>query len=426
MKPINKNLYIRKRILPEWIMLFIFVFPFLMAFLMEFLHLPSAVKYVVDAGYIIAGLAVYARKEAALRVNIKPFTRFILIFFLSLLVLYLFNFQSPFYFLWGVRNNFRFYIAFLLFATVFDEEEADGCMKFMDTAFYVNAFITVLQFFILGKRQDYLGGIFGVEKGCNAFTIIFFSIIIGKSLLQFMNGKENVWKCFIKCSVALLISAMAELKFFFVIFIVILFVSTMMTKFSIRKAFMLLAGGALLMFSGMLLPIIFGESRAMTLENILEMVTATNYATAKDLGRFTAIPTISRNILTEPLERIFGLGLGNCDTSSFAICNTPFFVSHSYLNYNWFSSAFLFLETGFAGLAAYLSFFIMCFFLARKQMKQEGANELYCRIGMIMSIICFIMVFYNSALRTETAYMAFFSLALPFVQKNNISEENNI
>ncbi len=426
MKPINKKLYIRKRILPEWIMLFIFVFPFLMASLIEFLYLPSAVKYLVDAGYIVAGLAVYARKETALRVNIKPFTRFILIFFLSLFALYLFNFQSPFYFLWGVRNNFRFYIAFLLFATVFDEEEADGCMKFMDMAFYVNAFITVLQFFILGKRQDYLGGIFGVEKGCNAFTIIFFSIIIGKSLLQFMNGKENVWKCFIKCSVALLISAMAELKFFFVIFIIILFVSTMMTRFSVRKAFMLLAGGALLMFSGMLLPIIFGESRAMTLENIIEMITATNYATARDLGRFTAIPTISRNILTEPLERIFGLGLGNCDTSSFAICNTPFFVSHSYLNYNWFSSAFLFLETGFAGLTAYLSFFVMCFFLARKQMKQSGVNELYCRIGMIMSIVCFIMVFYNSALRTETAYMAFFSLALPFVRKNNILEENNI
>ena len=36
-------------------------------------------------------------------------------------------------------------------------------------------------------------------------------------------------------------------------------------------------------------------------------------------------------------------------------------------------------------------------------------------MGMIMSIVCFILTFYNSSLRMETGYIAFFVLALPFV-----------
>ena len=91
------------------------------------------------------------------------------------------------------------------------------------------------------------------------------------------------------------------------------------------------------------------------------------------------------------------------------------------MNYNWFSSAFLFLETGYIGLIAYLSFFVICFICAVRQLK-KGANELFCRISMIISIICIIMVFYNSSLRTETAYMVFFALALPFVDASQMAD----
>lgn len=421
MKLLNKNLYIKKRFLPEWIMLFIFAFPFLMSFLMDFLGLSSVVKYAVDVAYIIAALLVFARRETAVNKNISVFAMFTVIFLIYVFILYLFNFESPFYFLWGLRNNFRFYIAFLLYATVLDEDDISGCLKLMDGLFYLNAFLSLYQFFVLNYRQDYLGGIFGVEKGCNAFTIIFFSIVISKSLVNFMNKNENALRCFFKCGVSLVVAAMAELKFYFILFVIILFLATSMTRFSFRKAILIMVAALLLMVSGMLLPIIFGESRALTFDNLVEMITATNYASNRDLGRFTAIPIISRDILTGPLERLFGMGLGNCDTSSFAICNSSFFRSHAYLNYHWFSSAFMYLETGYIGLFAYLSFFVMCFVLAYRQ-KKKGADEIYCYISMIMSVVCFAMVFYNSSLRTEIAYMAFFSLALPFVGKGEAAE----
>lgn len=412
-------IYIRKRPIQEVFTGIIFIFPFIMAFLFEGLKLPLFIKYFIDILYIgalimkLAGRSTYIQKKHA------PFVIFMVVFLMYTFFTYLFNYQSPFYYLWGVRNNFRFYIAFLLFMFFFDEEDAFGCLKIMDVLFWINAIISFFQFFVLGYRQDNLGGLFGVETGCNAFTIFFFSIIIGKSLLLFMNKQQKAWICFTKCGISLVLAAMAELKFYFVLFAAILLLSTVLTRFSFRKVILILGAASILMFTSLLLPAIFGESRTLNLENLIETITAKNYATSKDLGRFTAIPTISRNILTDWAGRLFGMGLGNCDTSSFAVCNSEFYQTHSYLNYNWFSSAFLFLETGYIGLIIYLSFFVLCFILARKQLKSKEANNLLCCLGMIMCAVCFVMVFYNSALRTEIGYMAFFSLSLPFMRKNS-------
>ena len=379
-------LYIKKRSTYEVLTYIIFLFPFIMAFLLEFLHLPSFVKYSVDVMYLIALFLMNNGKNTLIQKEHTAFVAFVVSFLLYSLFTYLFNFQSPFYFLWGVRNNFRFYIVFLLYIVAFDEDDALGFLKLMDYLFWLNAIVSVFQFFILGYRQDFLGGIFGVDRGCNAYTILFFSIVIGKSFLLFMNKNESAVVCFTKCGLSLVIAAMAELKFYFVLFVLILLSCTAMTRFSFRKAFVLIVAAWLLMFSGLLLPMIFGEKTARTPENIWKMITATNYATTRDLGRFTAIPTIARDYLTDWSGRLFGMGLGNCDTSSFDICNSEFYKSHSYLNYNWFSSAFLFLETGIIGLLTYLSFFVICFVSAFRRMKRKEANELFCRLCMLMSL----------------------------------------
>ena len=54
----------------------------------------------------------------------------------------------------------------------------------------------MLQYFVFGLERDYLGGIFGSEKGVNGYTIIFFIIIISKSLILYMSKKESALMCF--------------------------------------------------------------------------------------------------------------------------------------------------------------------------------------------------------------------------------------
>lgn len=421
----NGILYIKRRSVPEWLTGFIFAFPFMMAFFTDFLNVPGFVKYLVDAAYVIAVLFWFAQKRNILSKKIMPFFLYTIIFFLYTMIVHLFNFQSPFYFLWGFRNNFRFFISFLLFATFFDEEDLIFCLRITDVLFWINAAVSIFQFVILKYEQDFLGGIFGTEKGGNAFTLIFFSIVISKSILLFMSKKESAVLCFSKCGMSLVVAAMAELKIFFIIFPLILVISAFITSFSFRKLMLMLVSTVMVIFASMLLTTIFKDEGMLSVDRLVEMITASNYATTEDLGRFTAIPTISNNILTKPWEKVFGLGLGNCDTSAFAICNTPFYQSHSYLHYEWFSSAIMFLENGYIGLVTYIGFFVLCFLLARKHTKNKTSNELFGRISMLISIICVIMVFYNSALRTEAAYMAYFALALPFAPNSDLSKDRD-
>ncbi len=418
----NLNLKVKKRIIPAWLTSYLFIFPFILSFLLEFAGLPSIIKYTADLVWVILFAVLFVRKYFYVPRNIMPYIIFIVIFIVYTGIVYIFNFQSIFYYLWGLRNNFRFYVAFLAFAVFFDEEDASTCLNIADILFWINVPITFIQFFIWGYQQDNLGGIFGVERGCNAYLSIFFAIIISKSLLLFMDGKEKTLSCFLKCAFSLIIAAMAELKFFFIIFVLILIMASFMTKFSWKKVFILILLGAIIMFSGQILTIIFGENEQLTMERIMELITSSSYATTEDLGRITAIPTISKSILTDTVSQLFGMGLGNCDTSAFAICNTPFYQAYEHLHYSWFSSAFLFLETGYIGLLLNLSFFVICFVYSWRLRKNGKGNVLFFQLTMIVSVLCVLLTFYNSALRKETAYIAFFALSLAAIAAKSANQ----
>ncbi len=411
-------LYIKKRKFSESLTYFVLILPLLLSSLIDFLNLPSLVKYSIDIAIVLILSSIFFGRRVAFKNESLPLILIILSFFALTLIVYLFSYQSLVYYLWGFRNNFRFYIAFLAFILYFTKDDAEFFLNFFDKVFWLNVVVTFVQF-TLGYRQDYLGGLFGVEKGCNAYSIIFFSIIVAKSLLSFMEHSENSIKCFLKCGISLIIAAMAELKFYFLIFLFILVFAAVFTRFSWKKILVMILLSLIIFLSGGLLASLFGSSNALSFDRVMELVTAENYATEEDLGRFTAIPVISRDFLVEIPEKLFGMGLGNCDTSSFEICNTPFYKLNSNLHYTWFSSAFLFLETGFLGLLTYLSFFVVCFILAFKQMRKNTDNVLFCRLGMMMSVICFLLTFYNSSLRMEVAYIAYFVLALPFINSKH-------
>ncbi len=416
------NIYIRKRTVPEWFTSYLAVFPLFISFLIDFISLPSFIKYTADVVWILVlVIMLFLKRNVIFEKKVTPFIIYITGFFVLVSITYLFRFQSIAYFLWGIRNNFRFYVSFLAYSMFLDSFEVDGILKFFDYMFWINAVISFFQFFVLGYNQDYLGGVFGVDRGCNANSLVFFSIVISKSILSFINGKEKAWLCFLKCGVSLIIAAMAELKFYFIIFVIILVLAAIVTRFSVRKLILILSASFLFMLASTFMTAVFGEGSSLSLDRIWELMTATSYATSKDLGRFTAIPTISQAFFDDINEKLFGLGIGNCDTSTFPVCNTPFYQTYYYLHYTWFSSAFLFLETGYIGLTMYLAFFVLCFFYARKQLKSVNVNSMYCQISMIISVVCVILTFYNSSLRMEVSYLLYFALSLPFIRTDSIA-----
>lgn len=421
------NLYIKKRSFPEWLMFLVFFIPFTLAFFTELIGGLGFVKFVVDVSLVIA-LTILITKSIsqskglyAVSRETLPFIILVSVFLIYTFIVYLCNYESALYYIWGMRNNFRFYLAFFVFIAFLCEEEVIRYFEILDFIFWVHAVISLIQFFFFDLEQDNLGGVFGAQKGCNGYIIVFMSVIVTKSMLSFMNGTEGTIPCFLKCGTSLLLAALAELKFFFFLFIFVLILSAVFTAFSFRKLILLVAGSLFLMVAYTILVAFFDIFDGfLSLEYLWESVTRTNYASKDDMSRITAIPTISRLFLTSVTERLFGMGLGNCDTSTISAFNTEFYVNYVDLHYSVFSVSFLFLETGYFGLLMYTLFFGFCFAFTLRRFRKNIGNRFFNQIALIISILSVMMMVYNSALRTEAGYMYFFLLALPFIENGNV------
>lgn len=414
-------LRIEKRPLPYWLILWIVALPLCWGTFFHLLSLPSILKYTADIAWI--GLLVFMifRRTIEIQKKILPIVALVAVFFTYCLVMYLINYQSVIYFLWGVRNNFRFYIFFFAIAVYLQERDAERVFEVLDFLFWINIPITIIQYFIFDYKQDFLGGIFGVESGANASTIIFFTIILSRSVLKYMEKDESFSSCAAKCISALFIAALAELKFFFVFFLVILVMAAFLTEFSWRKVVIFAVGAAIVSVASALLVALFGFESFLSIDKIWEVATQEHYSSDQTVNRLSAIPTLTETVVPDFSDRVFGMGLGNCDTSSFEICNTAFYQNYGHLRYTFFSVAFLFLEVGYIGILLYISFFALCFLLIRKRLKQGMCNELHGRVALIMAVLAFLLVFYNASLRAEQGYLAFLTLALPFVGRETLT-----
>ena len=175
-------------------------------------------------------------------------------------------------------------------------------------------------------------------------------------------------------------------------------------------------------FSALLVLVFPSFANFFSIEWFLDTATSDGgYTGTGDINRLNVFSTCNRMWLRTWGERIFGLGLGNCDTSTFAIVNTPFNELYEYMHYTWISYAFMYLECGCIGLIFYFGFFVLVYF-AIKRLEKDSAGILktYCRISRIMAILCAIISIYNSSLRTEAGYMAYFVLAVPFAVSKQI------
>lgn len=407
-------------------MLFIFFFPAAQAFLTELLPIPDAIKFLCDGFLVLLLLKLFSQRFTKIDNYSMPFVVIVGLFFFITLVGYLFNYQSVFYYLWGLRNNIRMFVAFFAFAYLADWEDAKGWIKALDVLFVINFAVVIFQYFS-GYGQDYIGGIFGTSKGCNGSLLIFLCIVFAKTILSFMRGEEKMRKCIFVSVASLLVSTLSELKMFFILFILILFMASFMTAHSIKKTLFFAFGAVLVVLFSTLLTVLYKDfTDFLSFDSLIKALTDTGYATDEDIGRFTALPVISQRFLPGFFRKLFGLGLGNCDSSSLSIFNTPFFKSHQTVHYSYFSYAFLFLETGFVGLALYASFFVASFFVSRKLKKLEMADEFACQMSIILSVISLILLVYNSSLRMEIGFMLFFVLALPIISANEQRESDDV
>lgn len=338
------------------------------------------------------------------------------LFFLSTLAGQLRDFH-PLYYLSGLNNSFPYFVFFFACILYLPMQERDGYMRILDGVFWLNFVVSMYQFFVLGIKWDFLGGIFGVMVGCNASTITLLVLAVTVSVVRYLNQQEKGWVCLSKCIASLVIAALAELKLFFLMFAAILVLAVLMTKFSRKKLYLLLGGVIGIVLGIQLLYLVFPVwSNWFSLDNIIHTATNTEgYTGVGDYNRLTAAPRVWTEFLNSGYRKLFGLGLGNCD-GGFTDALTPaFYFDNYHLHYILFLSGFILLETGLVGSLLYLAFYPGVFLLAHHLERSGKADPVYCQIGKIMVLYSLVLYVYNSSLRTEDTYLIFFSLALPFL-----------
>lgn len=379
--------------------------------------LPGAAAYLLDIVWILLLMGLLRFWKNLHTERVSGIALWILLFLGMTGLVCLVQRQPVMFYLWGLRNNFRFYAAFFSYALFLNGRDVESLWRRFDRLFWINFLLTLVQFVLFRLRGDYLGGLFGTQQGCNGYTNLFLVIMVTKYVVFYLEGMNSWDRCLSVCAVALLTAALAELKFFFVEFALVVCLAILWARGSQRKYLLVLAGLVGAVCCAMLLYRLFPEFGGWFHPSaMLKTATAdVGYASAGDLNRLTAIADLNQKFFESPWQRLFGLGLGSCDHSGFSFLTTRFYQVYEGLHYTWMSHAFLYLETGYLGLLYFFGFFLITAVTARRREGQAGPRwRAYCRVSRILAVVCMLVGLYNASLRSEAGYYVYFVLAMPF------------
>jgi len=160
--------------------------PYIIAPLIQLLHFPTLIKYGLDVIWLFLLATMLFCKKRIVNINVEQLYIWVWLFLGYVVVNYMFHFQSIFYLLWGIRNNFRGYILFFAVIFYLNATDIKEYLIKIDKIFWVHSLIMFIQHTFFGYKQDYLGGLFGVKQGCNGDVNLFFCIILAKSVLFFL------------------------------------------------------------------------------------------------------------------------------------------------------------------------------------------------------------------------------------------------
>lgn len=346
----------------------------------------------------------------------------VFLFFIYALLGYAFNYQSIIFCLWGIRNNFRFYLFFLLCLMIFRRKDVRYFSRFFNLFLYLNVLTVTVQYWLMGFKQDYLGGMFGAEKGSNGWMNILLVIVATKAVLDYLNKREKLSKCLLMIACCTYIAVLAEMKFYFAEIIIIVALALLITNFSWRKLILVLGVTGLIFIGGNLLVFIYPEwSEIFSLNGFITIgLDERGYTGVGDLNRLTGVKTIAIQYMETPAQVLFGYGIGNCDYhASFSFLRTPFYEHYGWLHYTWMSTTFIFFEMGAIGLLFFFGFFFVILWSIRKQSNKTKEMIEVGQWTQIVAILCLLIGMYNASLRTDAAYMVYLVLTFPFLREKD-------
>lgn len=393
-------------------------FVLVMLWLRDVLHFPSAISYITDVLLLFLLFASFYKKS---KLNILKILspQYIIVGLILLCMLFgaIINLVDPLLVVWGLRNNLRFFLFFFICVNLLDETDVQLLLKSLKVFFWINAAMCTIQYFAFDLKADYLGGFFGTERGCNSYLNIFICMICAIAIADFYTGKLKARYLALYIACALYLTIIAELKVFYIEILLIIFVTVLSLKPSLKTvAFCVLSISTLIVAMWILYRydinsfLLFFDTDAMEV-----YLLGQGYTQSGDLNRFTAIEQIHSKFFDENMRlSLFGFGLGNCEYSQYSFLQSEFSKSYGYLNYRWFTHAWVYLEQGFVGIVLLLAFFVSLFVFSVKQII-KNENKYYMIISLAFLPICVLGLLYNTAIQIEVCYLIAFMCAIPYI-----------
>lgn len=423
-------LYLKKNIKSlVWFQLY---YLFFYGFFRDIVGLPGFIAYFLDLFNILLFLytiikgKIWKVQKGQYRVAFF----WILFFFIVTFYGLLFVEGSFVLYIWGFRNTFRYYIFFISCAILLDLSDIYGIVDVFKRVYLINLVICTIEL-MMGYRGDYLGGVFGVQQGCNGYLNLFLVILSAIYITEYLEKRNGLIKTVLFILSGFYLMSIAELKAFLFELPIIILLGMINAKFSFRKIALIMIGVVGIAVGVSMLGYFFEESGLsfFTTDAITNYMGDRGYTSSGDLSRINAVFQLHERFLSSSRgNELFGIGLGNASYSGmFSFFNSNFYMLYNALHYQWFTDALIYIETGLIGLIFFEGFFVIIFIFSKSAVKRlemlsnkipnSTDNKLKTAIQTsgIVAIICIIISVYNSSLSMDSAYMVYFLMAVPVI-----------
>lgn len=412
----------------KWLIYFQIYFILFSNFFITVLHVPSAIKYISDIITACLLVLMLTKKSKVFTKNNyqKYINCTIILFFAYCIINSIMHGVNPLYLAWAIRVTFRFYIFYIACVRYLVFDDVRKILLSFEKIYIINIIVVLYQFIVLGLRQDFLGGIFGIETGSNGYMNIFFILMLSYEMNKYYLKELKLSKFIFYILTMLAMAGMAELKFFYVESIIIILLVLLVNKPS-KKTLVFVITSMVAFFIGIqVLKSEFPEAYAMLMDKeSIDNYLSAGWTNGKEIARTTAIPMINNNFFDgKTSNMLFGLGFGNCEYSKFF--QTPFAMMYSDTKYRNFTYAMQYLETGYVGLILYMLFFVTNFIgLLRYKFTKE--KKIYANFLKIFIVMVGINTWYGGTNKEDIAYIIFLCMSIfGIILKDNLKKYDEI
>ena len=383
-------------------------------FLIDILHFPEIIRYVLDVNAIFLAILALPKIQIILRDRVFKYFNSYVILYMSAIVLFSLLRSTPFgRVLWAARNNYLYIIFFFCCAYTLKTEDFSKIMRNVARFQIVNVLCATYEYLVLGSRGDGLGGMFGIQSGCNGYLNNYLFIITAWAIVMFAQKRIRMYYLVWIILSSVVLAASAEIKFYYIELALIIVASLVLSRVSINNGVILL--GAVILFFVAIQIVGKIDPHIVRFFSNIDAVTTYSKETYGNtaISRGTALSQVNDYFFRDDgFKNLFGYGFGYCeDSKSFDWANSVFATRYAYLGYRNLSVSMIFLETGYVGLIGFVAIFVFLFILAQKHKDtvEKGNEHIY--FAQIVAILAIVNVWYDSCIRRESAYLTFFALA---------------